>query len=71
MTASPQGSSQQPTVTSDNGETPKPRYDWTDPSVPVGNAPPMPRWRLYLLGGLWAGWVVFLFAMAVAAHRPS
>lgn len=54
---------------SNASETSKPRYDWADPAVPIGNAPPMSSWRVYLLLAVWAGWVVFLLAMAVAARR--
>ena len=42
------------------GTSRKRRIDWEDPNVPVGNAPPLPRWPVYVSGLAWAGWVVFL-----------
>ncbi len=36
---------------------------WEDPSVPAGNAPPMPKWRLPVLLVIWVGWVGFLAAV--------
>ena len=37
--------------------------DWEDPSIPVGNAPTMPHWRLPVLVLIWLGWVAALFVM--------
>lgn len=34
--------------------------NWEDPNVPVGDAPPYPKWPLAFFGTLWMGWVVFL-----------
>ena len=45
---------------------PKPRIDWADPSIPVGNAPPRPKWPLVLLAVLWLAGIVFLALMAVS-----
>jgi hypothetical protein len=41
--------------------------DWTDPSVPAGNAPPMPNWPVALAVLTWAGWITFLAAMWLTA----
>lgn len=41
------------------------KYDWADPSVPAGNAPPMPRWPLVVSAVVFALWVCFLIAMAI------
>ena len=35
---------------------------WEDPSVPAGNAPPMPKWPLAVMLVIWVGWVGFLAA---------
>lgn len=43
----------------------KSRFNWKDPSVPVGNAPPFPKWPLMLSATLWVGWTVFLFVMMI------
>ena len=41
-----------------------PRYDWQDPKVPAGNAPPnYPRWPLAVSGLVWVSWLVFLVVM--------
>lgn len=44
----------------------KDRFNWKDPSVPVGNAPPFPKWPLMLSATLWVGWIVFLFVMMIS-----
>lgn len=46
-----------------NDERRKPRIDWTDPNVPIGNAPKYPKWPLVLSVGAWLAWIVFLLAM--------
>ncbi len=46
-------------------KAPEKEIDWSDPSVPVGNAPPMPVWPVVLGGIAWVGWVVFLIVMAL------
>lgn len=38
--------------------------DWADPSVPMGDAPPMPKWPLVLTASAWLVWIVFLVVMA-------
>lgn len=37
--------------------------NWDDPSVPIGNAPPFPRWPLVLAAVAWFASVVFLVVM--------
>ncbi len=37
--------------------------NWDDPSVPIGNAPPLPRWPLVLAAVAWFASVVFLVVM--------
>ena len=37
----------------------QPKYDWDDPKIPAGDAPPMPRWPLVLSAVSWCGWLVF------------
>ena len=38
--------------------------DWSDPNVPAGNAPALPRWPLWLASVVWLGWLTFLVLMA-------
>ncbi len=55
------------TLDSDLGdEAKKPRIDWEDPNIPVGNAPPLPRWPLAVTGLAWLAWGVFLVVMMLA-----
>lgn len=51
--------------TGTSNESKRPRIDWADPNVPVGNAPPLPRWPLIVAGIAWLAWVVFLVVMTV------
>ena len=37
---------------------------WADPSIPVGNAPPMSPWLLVLAAAAWAAGIAFLVVMA-------
>ncbi|MCH8244017.1 MAG: hypothetical protein IH897_15620 [Planctomycetes bacterium] len=37
--------------------------DWEDPNIPIGNAPPLPRWRFLVAGLAWLAWVGFLVVM--------
>ncbi len=39
---------------------------WQDPNVPIGNAPPLPRWPVGVFAVAWAGWVVFLVVLLVS-----
>ncbi len=43
--------------------------NWEDPSVAVGNAPPMAGWPLVVSVLVWAGGIVFL--MVMMAERLS
>ena len=45
----------------------KQRIDWDDPSIPVGDAPPMPSWPVVTFAIAWGGWVVFLIVMMLSA----
>lgn len=45
--------------------------DWNDPSIPVGNAPPMARWPLALAGAAWLAGIAFLIAMTVSRFRAD
>ena len=46
----------------------KRRVDWEDPKVPVGNAPPLPRWPVYVSGLAWGAWVLFLFFLLLSLN---
>jgi len=56
-------------VRPDSDQPKRPRIDWADPKVPVGNAPPMSRWLLYVTGASWLAWIVFLIAMAASRYQ--
>ena len=55
-------------MSTENENQKKSRVNWDDPSVPVGNAPPMPRWPLVVSAIAWLAWVVFLIAMLVSRY---
>ena len=42
--------------------------DWENPKVPVGNAPPLPRWPVYVSGLAWGAWVLFLFFLLLSLN---
>lgn len=44
---------------------------WSDPNIPVGNAPALPRWPLVVAALAWTAWVVFLGMMAVERARAG
>jgi len=44
---------------------------WEDQSVPVGDAPPRSKWSLFFACVMWAGWVVFLIVMMLAARHAA
>ncbi|MGD2110871.1 MAG: hypothetical protein PVI86_15945 [Phycisphaerae bacterium] len=48
-------------------EQDKPRIDWSDPNVPIGNAPRLPRWPLVLMVCVWVAWLGFLLTMLAGA----
>ena len=52
-------------------EEKKPVVDWADPSIPVGDSPPLPKWPAVVLGVAWVGWLVFLALMAVSESGPA
>ncbi len=52
-------------------EEDKPAVDWADPSVPVGDSPPLPKWPAVVLGVAWFGWLVFLAFMAASGDNPA
>ncbi len=45
--------------------------NWSDPTVPVGDSPPMARWPLVVAGIAWFCGIVFLAAMAVSRLRTE
>ncbi len=47
-------------------EAAKPLTIWEDPSVPVGNGPPMAKWPVVGFAIAWGAWLVFLFVMMTA-----
>jgi hypothetical protein len=49
-------------------DEPKPWINWEDPNIPVGNAPPLPKWPLVLSGFAWLLWVVLVLVLSVAQH---
>jgi hypothetical protein len=55
-----------PSKSEPSSEQATPRIDWADPNVPVGNAPPLPKWPLALSICAWLVWVVFLVVMMLA-----
>jgi len=55
-------------MSTENRNQKKARVNWDDPSVPVGNAPPMPRWPVVVTAIAWLAWVVFLIAMLVSRY---
>jgi len=42
---------------------------WDDPSVPVGDSPPLPIWPMILSAAAWIVWIAFLVTMTVYALR--
>lgn len=42
-----------------------PKYNWDDPAIPAGDAPPLPRWPLILAAAAWGAWLVFLVVMMI------
>lgn len=52
-------------------EPKKPRIDWEDPNIPVGNAPPLPRWPLVVIGLVWVAWIVFMFVLVLSCSQAA
>ncbi len=44
----------------------KPRIDWEDPTVPIGDAPSIPRWPVVVNAIAWFAWIGFLVAMVAS-----
>lgn len=55
----------------DDAEQESRGVDWADPAVPVGDAPTLPRWPLYVLSVAWIGWTIFLMVIAVAGRETT
>lgn len=51
-----------------NEPKPESGIDWSDPNVPVGNAPPMPLWPALVAGLVWALGIVFLIMMTISRY---
>jgi hypothetical protein len=45
--------------------------DWYDPTIPAGDAPPMPRWPLYAAAAAFGLWLVFLVVMVIVRMRTT
>ena len=56
---------------SPSGKRETSKAGWDDPNVPIGNAPPLPRWPLLVSGAAWLGWVVFLVAMLMTRTQAA
>jgi hypothetical protein len=52
-------------------EESQPKYDWNDPSVPAGDAPPMPRWPLIVSSIAFGLWFIFLVVMAIVRVKTT
>ncbi len=55
-------------MSTDHADRKKSRVDWGDPTVPVGNSPPMPRWPVVATALAWVAWIVFLIAMLASRY---
>ena len=49
----------------------KPRIDWEDPTIPIGNGPPLPRWPLAVSGIAWLLWIVLMLVMALTRDAAA
>ena len=58
-------------MTTESENQKKTRVNWDDPSVPVGNSPPMPRWPLVVSAMAWIAWVVFLIVMLASRYDAA
>ena len=58
-------------MTTESKNQKKTRVNWDDPSVPVGNSPPMPRWPLVVSAMAWIAWVVFLIVMLASRYDAA
>ncbi len=56
----------------DSTDRPQPSTrDWGDPTIPAGNAPPLPRWPLVASAMVFGLWLIFLVAMAYLRVRTT
>lgn len=53
-------------VTHAQDSPPKRAIDWEDPTVEVGNSPPMPGWQLVAACIAWIAGIAFLIAMMIS-----
>lgn len=56
-------------MSTDHAEQKKSRVDWDDPTVPVGNSPPLPRWPVVVTAIAWIAWIAFLIAMLASRYN--
>lgn len=49
----------------------KPRIDWEDPTIPIGNGPPLPRWPLAVSGIAWLLWIALMLVMALTPDAAA
>ncbi len=47
-------------------ESGKGHIDWEDPSVPIGDAPSLPKWPVAVSALVWACWIALLVVMLVS-----
>ena len=59
------------TETGSSDQPRKPRVDWENANIAVGNSPPLPRWPLGLVTLGWLAWVVFLVVMMLSVVRAD
>ena len=52
-------------------QAPPPKYDWSDPSVPAGDAPSMPRGPMIASIVVYCGWLIFLISMVVLRLKTT
>lgn len=51
--------------------TMSPAVNWEDPSIPVGDSPPLRRWPVVAWSVAWGAWVVFLIWMMLSRIQPG
>ncbi len=51
----------------EDASTTKHGINWEDPSIPIGNSPPMAKWPIGIWALAWAAWITFLFATLTGA----
>ena len=45
--------------------------NWNDPAVPIGDAPPLPRWPVVAAGLVWLLWIGFLVVIMLSRTDGS